>query len=79
MINPDDVEFNGSKPILRERGPYTFLQKRWKQIIGFEDGNKFVVFRQFKGFHFLRDKSVGDLSDEVTVLNIPIAVSLDNT
>lgn len=74
--NAEEVEMNGSKPILKERGPYTFLEKMWRDDISF-DSDRFVTFKRFKGFHFLRDKSVGPLSDEVTALNIPIVVSYD--
>lgn len=61
--------------IIQHLGPYTFLEKQWKDIIGFDDANELVEFRRFKGFHFLRDKSVGPLTEEATVLNIPTVVS----
>lgn len=51
--NPDSVEFEGAKPILRERGPYTFRQTRKKTIFQFaEDGDQ-LIFKERKAYYFL--------------------------
>lgn len=73
-LNPEQVELNGSRPVLVERGPYTFLEKRVKEIIGFEEDNKFVVYREQKFFHFVPELSEGTLDDEINALNIPVVV-----
>lgn len=65
---------NGSSPIVTERGPYTFLQKIRKEIIGFENSKQLISYKDFKTYHFLREKSVGGLDDEITVVNIPVVV-----
>lgn len=73
--NPEEVEFNGSHPVLKERGPYTFIQKRWKEIIGFEDRSRLLSYKEYKTYHFSREKSIGGLEDEIIALNIPVVVS----
>ena len=74
--NPEEVEFNGSIPVLKEKGPYTFAQRKWKEINGFEDRSRLLSYKEFKTYHFLRDKSIGGLEDQMTAVNIPVVVSI---
>ncbi|KAI1286721.1 Lysosome membrane protein 2 [Halotydeus destructor] len=74
--NGDEVELNGSIPVLKEKGPYTFFEKQWKEIVQFEDNGQFVAYKNRKSFHFLRDMSTGDLSDEVNALNLPAVAAI---
>lgn len=75
--NPDEVEINGSTPVVVERGPYTFRQRIRKEIIEFENSKQLVSYKDFKTYHFIREKSVGDLTDEITVANIPVIAGID--
>lgn len=79
VLNSDLVEQNGSRPNITERGPYTFVQKRWKEIVRFDEMDKFVEYKEFKRFNFVANMSVGDLSDEVTALNIPLVAAVDGS
>ena len=72
--NPDKVEFEGAKPILIERGPYTFLEKRKKIISKFLNKSQQVVYEEYKTFFFLPKKSIGPLTDIVMVPNLPLLV-----
>lgn len=69
--NPENVEFEGAKPILREQGPYTFRQTRRKSIFLFVENGKQVVFRERKAYFFERELSIGDLNDLVSLPNLP--------
>jgi lysosome membrane protein 2 len=72
--NPDNVELDGARPKLVERGPYTFLQKRSKRISEYLDNDRIVKYHEFKYFHFDAKRSVGSLDDLITVPNIPLMV-----
>lgn len=72
--NPYKVEFEGAKPILTERGPYTFLQKRKKKIRNFLNNGKQVVYKEYKYYFFDLKKSVGPLTDVLVVPNLPLLV-----
>lgn len=74
VLNPKEVEINSSRPIVRERGPYCYVVKSWKEILEFEDANRLMSYKEHRTYHFVRDKSIGNLDEEITMLNIPFIV-----
>ena len=75
IMNPEDMEVNGSRPLLAERGPFTYSVKSWKDSIEFEEGNRHLSYKEHRSYHFMKEKSVGNLENEITILNIPLLVS----
>lgn len=72
--NPDDV-IKGEKPILIERGPYTYRQWEDKQVLGWSEDYQFLQYRVHKRYEFDPARSVGNETDQVTTVNIPLMVS----
>lgn len=69
--NPYDVEFESKKPILKQIGPYTFLEKRNKNIIQFLNDAKELVFNERRRYFFESNLSIGGLDDLIVLPNIP--------
>ena len=74
--NPVDVQKGVAKPILIERGPYTYSEVWEKRNVEFVDSNH-VSFSPVVTLHFERNMSIGDESDKVTFLNVPAMVFLN--
>lgn len=74
VLNPLEVEMNSSRPIVRERGPYFYSVKSWKDVLEFEDGNRLMSYKEHRSYHFVRERSIGSLDEEITILNIPLLV-----
>ena len=72
LQNPTEVK-NGSKPIVKERGPYTYHEHREK-INVVHHANGTVSYKQIRTFIFNRSLSVGPESDTFTTINIPLMV-----
>lgn len=70
VLNSNDVEFSAKKPILKEKGPYTFLQKRTKNILKFENNDKEIVFKERRHYIFKPNLSVGGLDDVLQLPNL---------
>ncbi|XP_048877098.1 scavenger receptor class B member 1 isoform X1 [Brienomyrus brachyistius] len=68
ILNPDEI-LNGEKPVVEERGPYVYREYRQKDNITFH-ANKTVSYREYRQYHFLRNMSVGNESDVVTIPNM---------
>ena len=66
MLNPRDLFHKHEKPILEERGPYTFRETQKKVDIQWHP-NGTVTYKRVKYWYFERDLSVGDLSDVITI------------
>ena len=117
MLNPTELFHKHEKPILEERGPYTFRWGRsrrymnskiealsdnelkstakrqqiqevcFKIITFFRETQKkvdlqwhpngTVTYRRVKYWYFERSLSVGDLSDVVTTINVPVVGSAE--
>lgn len=71
VLNPESVEFEGAKPILRERGPYTFMETRKKTIFQFAEEGEQVIFNERKAYYFEPRLSVGPLTDLLSLPNLP--------
>ncbi|VDM16502.1 unnamed protein product [Hydatigera taeniaeformis] len=61
---------NGSKPIVRQIGPYTYEQSTCKTALDAVPQNGSVRYSDKNSFLFLPDRSAGLESDEITVLNV---------
>lgn len=68
--NPYNVS-QGAKPVLRQVGPYTYREYREKENITFNSNNT-VSYQQQKTYVFQPNMSVGNDSDVVTSLNMPL-------
>ncbi|XP_012672722.1 scavenger receptor class B member 1 isoform X2 [Clupea harengus] len=68
VLNPQEI-LNGEKPMVEQRGPYVYSEKRWKDNITFHE-NYTVSYKEYRQYHFERDMSVGDESDVVTIPNM---------
>lgn len=74
MLNPRDLFHNHEKPILEQRGPYTFREIEKKvNLTWHSDGT--VSYRRAKSWYFEREMSVGPLTDTVTTINVPVVGS----
>ena len=71
VLNPESVEFEGAKPIIREQGPYTFRQTRKKTVFQFTENGQQVVFKERKAYYFDPQRSIGGLNDSLSLPNIP--------
>ncbi|KAJ0013015.1 hypothetical protein NQD34_017349 [Periophthalmus magnuspinnatus] len=74
FFNITNVEavLTGAKPQVTQVGPYTYREYRYKDNVSMvENGTKVSAYNT-KSFVFLRDKSVGDpTEDNITTVNIP--------
>jgi len=73
VSNPGEVA-RGAKPLLKEKGPFTFFEKHHKEVLAW-NRNDTVTYRQAKTWFFDPNLSNGSLSDEITVLN-PVAAGI---
>jgi hypothetical protein len=62
---------NGKRPMLRERGPFTYLEHRSKEGIFFNE-NFTVTYRQVISYTFVRNMSIDDEHLPVTMVNVPM-------
>ncbi|XP_034565557.1 lysosome membrane protein 2-like isoform X2 [Notolabrus celidotus] len=71
VTNVDEF-LQGEKPEVKQVGPYTYREYRYKDNVSMvENGTKVSAYNT-KSFVFLRDKSVGDPTvDNITTVNIP--------
>ena len=67
--NPGEVQNNGAKPKMSQKGPFSFLEYHHKFEEVWNSNNGTVTYKQKK---FWIHQS-GDLEENVTVLNIPYA------
>jgi hypothetical protein len=82
--NPDEVAHNDVKPIIEEKGPYIFKEKREKFDIvnGYGGNEKHIHFREKKTYFYKEKETTNSgtkdisLEDEVTILNVPLMVSI---
>ncbi|XP_076614754.1 lysosome membrane protein 2-like isoform X1 [Chaetodon auriga] len=71
MTNVDKF-LEGDKPEVKQVGPYTYREYRYKDNVSMLENNSKVSAYNTKSFVFLREKSVGDPAvDSITTVNIP--------
>lgn len=72
VTNVDEFLKGQAKPVVKQVGPYTYREYRYKDNVSMVDGDLKVSAYNTKSFVFLREKSVGDPSmDNITTVNIP--------
>ncbi|RWS00943.1 Lysosome membrane protein 2-like protein, partial [Dinothrombium tinctorium] len=71
VMNPMAV-INGAKPVVRERGPYTFWEYRKKEIIEYSSDGTKVSYWETKTYYFDPSRSVGSIDEKITVINAPM-------
>jgi len=76
MINPSDLFHSHEKPILEERGPYTFREVEKKVNLTWHE-NGTISYRRVKHWYFEPEMSIGPLSDTVTTINVPVVGSAE--
>ncbi|XP_030625032.1 scavenger receptor class B member 1 [Chanos chanos] len=79
VVNPNEI-LKGEKPMIEQKGPYVYSEKRWKDNITFHANNT-VSYREYRQYFFERSMSVGDESDVVTIPNMLVlgaAVMMEN-
>jgi len=76
MINPSDLFHSHEKPILEERGPYTFREVEKKVNLTWHE-NGTISYKRVKHWFFERELSVGPLTDSVTTINVPVVGSAE--
>jgi hypothetical protein len=69
--NPEEFAA-GAEPRVIQRGPYTFLETREKEIKAFSNDSKTLTYDDIKKFYFQPDLSIGSLDEEVSVINVPL-------
>ncbi|XP_028457860.1 lysosome membrane protein 2 isoform X2 [Perca flavescens] len=68
-----DAFLEGAKPEVKQVGPYTYREYRYKDNVSMVDSKRMVSAYNIKSFVFLREKSVGDPAvDKITTVNIPV-------
>uniref|UniRef100_S4RAT2 Scavenger receptor class B, member 2a n=1 Tax=Petromyzon marinus TaxID=7757 RepID=S4RAT2_PETMA len=71
LVNPKEV-LGGEKPLVQERGPYTYREMRIRQDIVFYE-NHTVSATLPKSYVLVPEQSVGDpMTDKITTVNIPL-------
>ncbi|KAK7097192.1 lysosome membrane protein 2-like [Littorina saxatilis] len=71
VINPMEVVTTDAKPVLIQRGPYTYREKREKVDVRYTSKGT-ITYREKVWFHFARNLSVGPDTDTLTTINVPI-------
>ncbi|CAF3618194.1 unnamed protein product [Rotaria socialis] len=75
-VNPDDVVQQGRKPMVVQRGPFTYIENTTKTDISFNP-NFTVSYRQPTTYTFVRHMSAADDSLPVVMINTPIITILN--
>ncbi|XP_072040615.1 scavenger receptor class B member 1-like isoform X2 [Amphiura filiformis] len=71
ILNPDDF-LMGDKPIMEQKGPYTYLEYRNKLNITHDHDEGTVSFRGRTNYQFVPEESVGLESDTFWTVNVPV-------
>ncbi|KAL5011838.1 hypothetical protein ScPMuIL_010389 [Solemya velum] len=75
VLNPSDI-VQGKKPVVAEKGPYTYKEERHKVNVTFYP-NGTVSYREIRWFTFDRERSIGSDDDIITTVSVPM-VSIVN-
>lgn len=83
IVNPEEVK-QGAKPVLEERGPYTYIAHTQKFNVEWQESNATVSYDEKTWYVFDRTSSCSSCDpfhDEITTVNIPlmtVAALLEN-
>lgn len=75
--NPNDINNNSTKPILKQLGPYRFREQPDKYNITF-NGSTSVRYRKLSHYYFDTEGSVGSLDDIVNTVDM-VAIGVAKT
>ncbi|CAG7818160.1 unnamed protein product [Allacma fusca] len=70
LTNPDDVA-NGGKAVLKETGPYVYMEKLFKDADEDNVVNETLRYRQIRTYFFQPDMSKGTEDDIIVLINEP--------
>lgn len=74
VTNPEAVREGTEKPHVVQLGPYEYLQNKTFHIYDWESDESLLNFKMKRTFY--RDETCrGNLSETVTILNVPLIVS----
>jgi len=71
LISPRELFHSHEKPMVEERGPYTFREIEKKQNLTWHK-NGTVSYRRVKFWYFERELSIGPLTDTIITVNVPV-------
>ncbi|KAK7097188.1 lysosome membrane protein 2-like [Littorina saxatilis] len=71
VANAEEVVQLGAKPVLVQKGPYTYREKRQKVNITYTADNT-ITYRENQFYFFDRSRSVGPENDNFTTVNLPM-------
>ncbi|XP_053575731.1 platelet glycoprotein 4 [Bombina bombina] len=74
VLNPEEI-INGSKPVLQQKGPYTYLVRHLPKSNITQNNNDTVSYLQPNSAEFQRHMSIGSDNDSYTVLNLAVAAA----
>ncbi|XP_042232444.1 scavenger receptor class B member 1-like [Homarus americanus] len=81
VTNPDDIRYHGAKPIIKEVGPFTYMEVRKKFDFVWDHDRGTVTYRQNISYYFDEEMSYGHKeSDNITTINaimVTIAAKVD--
>jgi hypothetical protein len=69
-VNIDEVR-EGEKPVIFQRGPYTYHEYRRKQEVRFNE-NHTVTYKQPTSYRFIPEMSVNGEETELAMINVPL-------
>lgn len=75
VTNLDDIRrgsFGSDIPVMKRIGPYVFQKKRKRTQVEWSDDGDSVGFLQRDEYTFVESESIGNLTDTVVTLNIPL-------
>lgn len=71
VTNANQVQLGLEKPIVKEMGPYEFIQKKNFKIFNWDSNNTLLNYKMKRTFY--HDSTCkGNLDDVVTILNVPL-------
>lgn len=73
--NPEAIHDPTVKPHFEEVGPYVFLERHDRVDLHWNPENDTVSYYQNRVWHFLPEKSNGELTDKITNINVMTSVS----
>ncbi|XP_045106684.1 lysosome membrane protein 2-like isoform X4 [Portunus trituberculatus] len=77
VTNPEEIRYNGAKPVLEEVGPYTYEEVRVKYAFNWTTEGS-VSYLQNKSYVFSQEMS-GDLREDDLITSINVLMVVNNT
>lgn len=74
VTNPNEIR-KGAIPVVQEIGPYEFIEKKEWTLYDWQADDTLLDYKMTRRF-FHNSNSKGNLDDRVTMLNVPLVVSV---